>query len=61
MPHDPRKSLQDMLKAARLVVKFTTGRTQADYLHDEFLGIIELKLPLLISQVEELLTTNGKE
>ena len=48
MPHDPRKSLHDLLKAARLVLKFTAGRTQADYLLDEFLrAAVERELEIV--------------
>ncbi len=48
MPHDPRKSLNDMLKAARLVQRFASGRQQSDYLHDDFLrAAIERELEIL--------------
>ena len=48
MPHDPRKSLHDLLKAARLVLKFTAGRTQADYLLDEYLrAAVERELEIV--------------
>lgn len=56
MPHDPRKSLHDMLKAARLVLKFTTGRTQADYLVDEFLrAAVERELEIVGEALNRLL------
>lgn len=48
MPHDPRKSLHEMLKAARLVLKFTSGRSQAEYHHDEFLrAAVERELEIV--------------
>ena len=48
MPNDPRKSLHDMLKAARLVLKFTAEKSQQDYLHDEFLrAAVERELEIL--------------
>lgn len=37
MPHDPRKSLEDIRRAAALIAKFTQGRTFDDYRSDEML------------------------
>ena len=35
MPHDPRKSLLDILTAGRLVQSFATGQTLDDYRTNE--------------------------
>lgn len=37
MPHDPRKSIEDMRRAAALIAQFVTGRTFEDYGLDEML------------------------
>jgi uncharacterized protein with HEPN domain len=37
MPHDPRKLLDDVLRAAALILKFTSGRTLETYGSDELL------------------------
>ena len=56
MPHDPRKSLHDMLKAARLVLTFTAGRIQADYNQDEFLrAAVERELEIVGEGLNRLL------
>lgn len=56
MPHDPRKSLHDMLKAARLIVKFTAGRTQSEYQQDEFLrAAVEREFEILGEALNRLL------
>ena len=48
MPHDPRKSLHDMLRASRLALQFTAGRQQADYLNDELLrAAVERELEII--------------
>ena len=31
MPHDPRKSLEDMRRAASLIAKFADGKSIVDY------------------------------
>ena len=58
MPHDPRKSLHDMLKASRLALQFTAGRQQADYLNDEFLrAAVERELEIIGEALNRLFKT----
>lgn len=58
MPHDPRKSLNDMLKAARLVQRFVSGRQQSDYLLDDFLrAAVERELEILGEALNRLFKT----
>ena len=48
MPHDPRKSLEDIRHAASLIGKFVIGRTLADYVADElFHAAIERELTII--------------
>ena len=37
MPHDPRKSLEDIRHATSLIVKFADGKSFADYISDDLL------------------------
>ena len=37
MPHDPRKSLEEIRRAAALIAKFVNGRTFDDYRTDDML------------------------
>jgi len=48
MPHDPRKSLEDMRRAADFLVKMTAGRSREDYRTDElFRSAIERKFEII--------------
>jgi len=48
MPHDPRKSLEDMRRAADFLLKVTSGRTLDEYRADEVLRtLIERKFEII--------------
>ena len=48
MPHDPRKSLEDMRRAAVFLLRITAGRTLDDYRADEVLrSAVERKFEIL--------------
>ena len=48
MPHDPRKSLEDIRHAAALIAKFVNGRSFDDYRADEMLhAAIERELMIV--------------
>ena len=48
MPPDPRKSLEDIRRAAALIAKFVNGRTFDDYRSDEMLhAAIERELMIV--------------
>jgi len=48
MPHDPRKSLEDMRQAADFLLRVTTERTLDDYRTDEVLrSAVERKFEIL--------------
>jgi uncharacterized protein with HEPN domain len=48
MPHDPRKSLEDMRRAADFLVRFTAGRTLDDLRADEvFRSVVERKFEII--------------
>ncbi len=48
MPHDPRKSLEDMRRAADFLAQMTTGRTLDDYRSDEVLrSVVERKFEII--------------
>lgn len=48
MPHDPRKSLEDMRRAAEFLLKITAGRTLEDYRADEVLrSVVERKFEII--------------
>jgi uncharacterized protein with HEPN domain len=48
MPHDPRKSLEDMRQAAEFLLRITVGRTLDDYRADEVLrSAVERKFEIL--------------
>ena len=48
MPHDPRKSLEDMRRAAEFLLRITAGRTLDDYRADEVLRcVVERKFEIL--------------
>src|ERR1700675_2875740 len=48
MPHDPRKSLEDMRRAAAFLLSITAGRTLDDYQSDEMLrSVVERKFEIL--------------
>jgi uncharacterized protein with HEPN domain len=48
MPHDPRKSLEDMRRAVDFLVRITAGRTLDDYRDDEVLrSAVERKFEIL--------------
>jgi uncharacterized protein with HEPN domain len=48
MPHDPRKSLDDMRQAAEFLLSVTAGRTCEDYRVDESLRcIVERKFEII--------------
>lgn len=48
MPHDPRKSLEDMRRAVDFLLRITVGRTLDDYRDDEVLrSVVERKFEIL--------------
>jgi uncharacterized protein with HEPN domain len=48
MPHDPRKSLEDMRRAAEFLRTMTAGRTLDDYRADEVLrSVVERKFEII--------------
>jgi uncharacterized protein with HEPN domain len=48
MPHDPRKSLEDMRRAADFLLNLTAGRTLDDYRKDEILRtVVERKFEII--------------
>jgi uncharacterized protein with HEPN domain len=48
MPHDPRKSLEDMRRAVEFLLRITAGRTLDDYRADEVLrSAVERKFEIL--------------
>jgi uncharacterized protein with HEPN domain len=48
MPHDPRKSLEDMRRAADFILRMTGGRTLDDYRADEVLRtVVERKFEII--------------
>ena len=48
MPHDPRKSLEDMRRAVEFLLRITAGRTLDDYRTDEVLrSVVERKFEIL--------------
>jgi uncharacterized protein with HEPN domain len=48
MPHDPRKSLEDMRRAAEFLLRITSGRTLDDYCADEMLSsAVERKFEII--------------
>jgi uncharacterized protein with HEPN domain len=48
MPHDPRKSLEDMRRAAEFLLRITAGRTLDDYRVDEVLrSVVERKFEII--------------
>ena len=58
MPHDPRKSLEDMRRAASLIAKFADGKSIVDYVSDDLLhAAIEREFTI----VGEALNRLGKE
>lgn len=48
MPHDPRKSLEDMRRAAEFLLTVTSGRSLDDYRADEVLRtVVERKFEII--------------
>src|SRR5690242_15695573 len=48
MPHDPRKSLEDMRRAAEFLLTITAGRTLDEYRADEVLRtVVERKFEII--------------
>ena len=48
MPHDPRKSLEDMRRAAEFLLKVTSGRNLDEYRTDEVLRtLVERKFEII--------------
>lgn len=60
MPHDPRKSLDDMRQAAEFLLRVTAGRTLADYSADEVLRtLVERKFEIIGEALNRLNKTDA--
>jgi len=60
MPHDPRKLLDDILRAATLILKFTSGHTLETYGSDELLrSAVERQFEIVGEALGRLLKAHG--
>ncbi len=59
MPPDPRKSLEEMRRAAEFLLHFTTGRTLDEYHNDEILrSVVERKFEIIGEALNRLQKTD---